>query len=126
MLELLLDEHLSPQIVAAAQKILPKVPMLSLHTWRKGHFVQAPDEDILRAAREVHMTLVTFDLKSIPHVLRRWAEQDLAHAGVVLIDNRTYRQNDIGGIANGLIRLWKRDCRLDWTNRTVFLRAIRS
>jgi len=32
-----------------------------------------------------------------------------------------YRQNDVGGIARGLVKLWRTKKNLDWTNLIVFL-----
>jgi hypothetical protein len=32
-----------------------------------------------------------------------------------------YRENDVGGIAHGLVKLWRSGKALDWTNRIRFM-----
>jgi hypothetical protein len=44
----------------------------------------------------------------------------LSHAGMIYVSAR-YRQNDVGGIARGLVRLWRAEKALDWINRVRFL-----
>src|SRR5687768_16801711 len=123
MLHLLLDEHLSPDVVAAALKLNRAIRILSIHDWMDGHFLGIPDAELLHEASLQKMTLVTFDLRTIPLLLRSWAEQGIDHGGVVFVDDRTFAQNDIGGIARALCKVWKIQGHLDWTNRTFFLQA---
>lgn len=125
MLELLLDEHLTPDIVPAARKLNRRVRIISIHDWVDGHFVGIPDPEILREAARQKKTLVTFDLKSIHLLLRSWAEQGTDHGGVVFVDEKTFSQNDIGGIARALAELWKLQGDLDWTNHVFFLQSPR-
>jgi hypothetical protein len=66
---------------------------------------------------------VTFDWRTIPPLLRLWAEQGINHSGVILVDERTLVQNDIGGLVGALCAVWKEQGHLDWTNRVVYLRA---
>ncbi len=80
-----------------------------------------PDPELLRAAVQQRLTLLTFDLKTIPNLLRLWADQDIEHGGVIFIDEKSFAQNDVGGIARALCALWRSQGKLDWTNRTVFL-----
>jgi hypothetical protein len=121
MLSLLLDEHLSPHVVPAARRFSHRIRIVSIHDWMQGHFLGAPDEELLEEAFRQKISLVTFDLKTIPLLLRSWAEQGIDHGGVILVDDRTFAQNDIGGIARALSELWKLQGRLDWTNRAFFL-----
>jgi hypothetical protein len=61
----------------------------AIHNWQGGHFLSASDEVVLREANKQKLTLVTFDLKTLPPLLRLWAEQGIDHAEVVLVDERT-------------------------------------
>jgi hypothetical protein len=77
---------------------------------------------VLREAHKQRLTLVTFDLKTIPPLLRLWAEQGIDHGGVILVDERTFAQNDIGGLITALCVLSKAEAESVWTNRVVYLR----
>ena len=120
---MLLDEHLTSDIARAARKLNRGLRIFSIHDWLAGHFVGAPDAEVLREAARQQMVLVTFDLKTVPLLLRSWADQGADHGGVVFVDDKTLAQNDVGGIARALCRLWKLQGDLDWTNRTFFLQA---
>lgn len=125
MLELLLDEHLTPGIAVAARKLSPGIRIVSLHDWMDGHFVGAPDAEILREAVRRRSTLVTFDLKTVPLLLRSWADRGIDHGGAVFVDEKTLDQNDVGGIARALGDLWKLQGHLNWTNQVFFLQSPR-
>jgi hypothetical protein len=47
-------------------------------------------------------------------------EAGLSHAGMIYVSAR-FRQNDIGGIARGLVQLWRAEKAADWINRIRFL-----
>ena len=66
MMELLLDEHVTPGIALAARKLSRGIRIVSIHDWLDGHFVGVPDAEILREAVRRRVTFVTFDLKTIP------------------------------------------------------------
>lgn len=121
MLKLLTDEHLSPAIALAVRKLSLEASMLCLHDWREGHFLGAPDAVVLREAATEGLTLVSFDVRTIPPLLKNWAEQGSDHAGVIFVDRRTYAQNDVGGIARALSKLWVSHGKQEWRNRYFFL-----
>jgi hypothetical protein len=77
---------------------------------------------IFQEARKEKLTLVTFDLRTIPPLLRLWAEQGFDHSGVILVDERTFAQNDIGALVTALCAVWLAERDRDWTNRVVYLR----
>ncbi|MHB1308695.1 MAG: hypothetical protein ACYC23_16570, partial [Limisphaerales bacterium] len=81
------------------------------------------DEVVLQEAHRRQLTLVTFDLRTIPPLLRQWAEQGIDHSGVILVDEQTLAQNDVGGLIAALGAVWKVHRDLDWTNRVVYLRS---
>ena len=84
----------------------------------------AADEVVLREAQKQRLTLVTFDLRTIPPLLRSWSEQGFDHSGVILVDERTIAQGDIGGLVKALCALWRTHRDIDWTNRVAYLQAI--
>ncbi len=123
MLRFLLDEHLSPDLVAAVQTLQAEIVVISLPEWGKGRYVGADDRTILAAAYEQGLTLVTYDQKTIPPLLVAWGERATPHAGVVFGSIHTIPTSDIGSLAlaRALVRLWRRDADLDWTNQVAYL-----
>jgi len=96
-----------------------------MRSWEGGHFLGASDGLVLEEAHKQRLTLVTFDLRTIPPLLWRWAEQGIDHSGVILVDEQTLAPNDISGLVAALCAVWKEQGNTDWTNRVVFLRAPR-
>ncbi len=80
------------------------------------------DDRVLRAAAEDGLTLVTYDLRTIPPLLAEWAAAGQAHAGVVFVDQRSIRTSDVGGPVRAMAQFWDRERERDWQNRIVFLR----
>jgi len=122
VLRLLTDEHVSPAVGTEAKRRWPDLDIVALRDWRGGHLLSATDEILLGEAHLHERALVTYDLRTIPPLLRAWAEQGVDHGGVVLVDPRTIRQNDIGGLVAALGALWIQQGQRGWTNRVVFLR----
>ena len=122
MPQLLTDEHISPAVARQAPSRCRGIRIQAIHGGEGGHFLSAPEEVVLREAPKQRLTLVTLDLKTIPPLLRLWAEQGTDHSGVILVDERTFAQNDIGGLISGLCALWKSEGDSVWTNRVVYLR----
>lgn len=121
MLQLLLDEHIAPKI---AEQLKMKHPKLMIHTvakWEGGQHLGSSDTDLLRYAYAQHITLVTYDLRTIAPLLKIWTEQQISHGGVIFVDTRTYRPNDFGGLVNALESLWVSQKDQDWLNKVVFL-----
>ncbi|HEX5164617.1 MAG TPA: hypothetical protein VFV93_04410, partial [Thermomicrobiales bacterium] len=57
---------------------------------------------LLTVASAENRVLVSYDTKTLPPLVKDCWERDLHHAGIILIDSRTFRQNDIGGIVRAL------------------------
>ena len=125
MLRLLTDEQISPAVARQATSRCRGVSIAPIRSWERGHFLGASDELVLQEAHKQRLTLVTFDLRTIPPLLRRWAEQGIDHSGVILVDEQTLAPNDISGLVAALCAVWKEQGNTDWTNRVVFLRAPR-
>ena len=50
MLHILTDEQISPGLAVAARKLCRGIQITTLFEWMNGHFVTAPDGEILREA----------------------------------------------------------------------------
>ncbi len=122
MLRYLLDEHLSPAVAAEITAHRPEIPIVALRDWQTGAFLGADDETILSAAHGEGRTLVTFDLRTIPALLRSLSEAGTSHGGVVFVPSQTFALNDVGGLVRALIQLWDVEGDLDWADRVVFLK----
>jgi len=117
MLSFLLDEHVSPDTAAIIANLRPEIPAVSVLDWEEGDWGGRTDEELLRAARPAALTLVTYDQRTIPALLHRWAQSGESHAGVVFVDERTVAPNDFPLLARSLIRFWDLHGGIDWTNR---------
>ena len=117
----LLDEHISPDVVAAMQSLRPHIDVVSMRQWEEGQYLGADDSIVLARAYEQKLTLVTYDQKTIPPLLVYWAQRDIPHAGVVFASTHTIPTSDIGAIARALAQVWQTQGDLDWVNRVVYL-----
>ncbi len=125
MLRYLLDEHISGAVAEQIFRKNPHISVVSIHQWHKGGFLGRPDFEILEAAVRERLTLVTYDLRTIPILLRQWEELGQKHGGVVFVADRSIRANDFGGLVRGLIALWDATRHEDGTNRVYFLKPIK-
>jgi len=116
----LLDSHL-PAVLAARLEA-GEMDAESLAGWQGGAYVDASDEELLSAAAVDGRVLVTHDCHTIPLLLKEWAEMGRAQGGVVLVDERTLRPSDVGGLLAALMELARRLGDADWRDRAVYLR----
>jgi hypothetical protein len=93
----------------------------TVHHWRLGELLNKPDELVFQAATADGLTLVTYDLKTIPPILVEWGGLGISHAGVIMIDERTIATDDFGGLIRALALLWQRERHADWTDRMLYL-----
>ena len=121
MLAYLLDENISPIVVAQLAAKNARITAESVHRWRGGEFASRTDMQVMRAAALEQLTLVTYDLKTIPPLLQEFAADQEAHAGVVFIDDASIRSNDFGGLVKALLAHWQNHRDEDWENRIAFL-----
>jgi hypothetical protein len=122
MLKLLLDEHISPGVARSMRRRDPKIAVFAMVDWEEGSFLGQEDSACLREAAHQKLTLVTYDLRTIPPLLKDWAEEGWHHAGVIVIDEKTIFPGDIGGLVQSLGTLVKEARDWDWTDRIFFLR----
>jgi predicted nuclease of predicted toxin-antitoxin system len=120
-MRLLLDAHLSPAIARQLQR--EGVDAVALRDWLGGSHRQALDDQILAVAASDQRVLVTYDRRTIPPLLKEWAETSQQHAGVVLVDEQTLQPADIGGLLRALRALVAEHGDDDWQDRVIFLRA---
>src|SRR6266478_8470992 len=101
MLRLLLDHHISPDVVEAARKHSAGVSVQHVQDlgWQRH-----PDPVVLGLAHQERLTLVTYDLATIPQYLREFAERQQPHSGVVLVDGPPLPARNRGGIGRALAK----------------------
>ena len=96
MLQLLLDEHISPVVARSVQAKRRGVEIVAFQRWRDGSFMGADDRVFLPAAKMDGLTLVSYDQKTIRPLLKDWAEQGIDHGGLVFVDTKTIAPQDFG------------------------------
>src|SRR4051812_19804377 len=116
MLRFLPDEHISPDVAEGMRRKARRIDVLSFAEWQNGALLNATDEVILEEAARNGLALVTYDRRTTPPVLKRWAEQGKEHGGVIFVDRETIPSSDIGGLIAGLHTLWRETADWDWTN----------
>lgn len=127
MLRLLLDEHVqdehvSPDVATGLRRRNRTLPVRSMADWEGGNFLGQEDAVCLQEAAAQGLTLVTYVRRTIPPLLKSWAEEGKPHAGVIFVDEKTISPADIGGLVRALAMLAKEARNWDWTDRVCFLR----
>ena len=122
MLKLLLDEHISPDVAAGLHARLKSLIVHALSEWENGKFLGQSDDLILEKAVAQRLTLVTYDCRTIPLLLKIWAESGRHHGGVIFIDTKTIPPSDIGGLIRALEKLFRATSKWRWTDQVIFLR----
>lgn len=118
-MRLVLDIHVPKAVAQGLQAVgIDAVPAA---TWNDGDIRTAADETILTVAAGEGRVLVSYDARTLRPLAKEWAERKQRHAGIILIDDRTFRQNDIGGIVRALRTLVFERGGEDWQDRIEFL-----
>ena len=121
-MRVLLDCHMAKGTVGALRQRLPSLQAEHLASWRAGAFLRGSDEDILAACHAEQRVFVTFDQRTIPDLLRIWAAEERAHAGLIFGDENTVGTNNPGAVARAMARLAIELGDEDTTNLIRFLR----
>src|SRR5664279_5433470 len=122
MLRLLLDEHVSPKVAEGLRRRAPSMVVHALANWEGGNFLGQDDSACLMEAARQRLTLVTYDRRTIPLLLKTREESGRRHGGVIFVDEKTIAPADVGGLVQALHRLSRASGRWDWTDRICFLR----
>jgi len=121
MLKLVLDEHISPRVAKGLRRRNRLLTVHCMASWENGRFLGQDDSACLEHAAEQGLILVTYDRRTIPPLLKDWAEAGREYGGVIFIDEKTISPSDIGGQVRALSKLARESANWDWTNRTCFL-----
>ncbi len=121
-MRLLLDAHCSPAVSRPLRAI--GIDAWTLDEWLEGTYRHAEDVQILAAAVIEVRTLVTYDCKTMPGLLGELAATGRSHSGVILVDERTIRQHDFGGLIRALRALVERHGDEPWTDRMMYLSPV--
>ena len=89
--------------------------------WESGRLLGQDDSACLLEAAAHDLTLVTYDRRTIPPLLKSWAEEGRRHGGVIFVDEKTISPADIGGLVRALAGLAKVTEGWNWTDRVLFL-----
>lgn len=121
MLKLLLDEHISPRVAYGLRRRNGSLVVEFTAEWEEGEFLGRDDAACLQTAAAQRLTLVTYDRRTIPLLLKAWAEEGRNHAGVIFVDEKTISPADIGQLVHALFNLWEQSSRWDWKDRVCYL-----
>ncbi|MGB2589903.1 MAG: hypothetical protein WBG02_05495 [Candidatus Acidiferrum sp.] len=125
MVKLLLDEHISRAVAEGLRRRNRRLTVVCMADWESGEFLGQQDFVCLQHAAAEGMTLVTYDRRTIPPLLKVWAEEGRAHGGVIFVDEKTISPADPGGLVRALSELARTTARWDWSDRVCFLRRWR-
>jgi hypothetical protein len=121
MLQLLLDEHIAPDVAAGLRRGHRSLVIHWMAEWEGGGFLGKDDSACLLEAAAQGLTLVTYDRRTIPPLLKIWAEEGRRHGGIIFVDEKTISPADIGGLVRALSQLFRETGRWDWGDRVYFL-----
>ena len=122
MLKLLLDEHISHEVAAGLRRRRRSIFVRCLSEWEDGRLLGMDDSAFLEEAAAQQLTLVTYDRRTIPPLLKAWAQEGRRHGGVVFVDEKSVPPSDIGGLVRAMLSLFEETNNWDWTDRVCFLR----
>jgi len=122
MLKLLLDEHISPEVADGLRRRNRSLAVHWMAEWENGNFLGQEDSACLLEAASERLTLVTHDRRTIPPLLKTWAEAGRKHGGVIFVDEKTISPAEIGALVRAFTALAKEARIWDWTDRVCFLR----
>ena len=124
MLKLLLDEHVSPDVADGLRRRNAAHVVHYMSEWELGDFLGRDDSACLLEAARQSLTLVTYDRRTIPLLLKSWGEEGRSHGGVIFVDEKTISPAEVGGLVRALGQVYKEAGKWDWENRVWFLRSV--
>ena len=75
MLKLLLDEHISPAVAYGLRRRNRQLVAFYMTEWEDGEFLGQQDSVCLKQAAAQGLTLVTYDRRTIPPLLKSWGKK---------------------------------------------------
>jgi hypothetical protein len=87
----------------------------------KGEFLGRDDSACLQMVASQRWTSVSHDRRTIPLLLRVWAEEGRSRGGVIFVDEKTISPAAIGQLVQALSNLWEQSARWDWTDLICYL-----
>ena len=120
-----LDVHITRAAIGALRKAAPHLHAEHISQWRGGAFRRAEDAEILAACHAEKRVLITYDLATIPDLLRRWMAEDRSHSGVVFGDENTVKPNVPAAVASAIAMLAGEIGDTDTTNLIRYLQPAR-
>ena len=120
-MRLLLNEHVAVAVAVALTRL--GMEAVSLPAYAAGAYLGRSDEALLDAAARDGLVLVTYDQRTIPPLLKQWAEAGRSHGGVIFVDERTVTPSDVGGLIRGLAALHQSLGDREWRNRVAYLHS---
>lgn len=119
-MRLILHENLALAVKRGLERV--GIDVIAVADWQDGRIRSAEDDEILISAAIEQRVLVTFDLKTLRPLVRTWSAGGHHHAGIIFIDDGTFRQDDVGGVVRALRTLVAEHGDEDWKDRVEFLR----
>src|SRR5437899_11960873 len=123
-MKLLLDSHIPAAVVRALRTRQPGLDVQHLAQWRAGDLLEADDADILAACAKEARVWVTYDLATVPDLLRALAAEEYDHAGVFLVDDATIPAENVGVLVYGISVLIVEIGEVDKTNLVRFAQVL--
>lgn len=122
MLKLLLNEEIALKTASCLRRRNSAIAVSAVAEWEGGNFVGRDSADLLREATDKEWTLVTYDRRTIPPILKAWAEEECLHGGVIFVDEDSLPPVEIGDLVSALSRVQDEAGSWEWTNRVLYLR----
>ncbi len=120
-MKLLTDVHVARATLGALRKLAPGIETEHIAGWRSGALLHATDDEILLACGTEKRVFLTYDLATIPDLLRRWIAEERSHSGVIFADENTVRPNSPAEVAAAVAALAEEIGGADTTNLVRFL-----
>jgi hypothetical protein len=117
---LLLDGHIATAVAVRLRQRW--VDVLALAEWHDGAHLDASDDELLRLVRAERRVFATFDVRTVPPLLRVLGDAAVRHGGVVLVSPGAFRQDDVGGLVRALERVARVELPGDATDVVIYLR----
>jgi hypothetical protein len=86
---------------------------------------RSSDAEILSACHTERRIFVTYDMATVPDLLRQWMAEDRSHSGVIFADENTIKPNSPAEMATAIAALEREIDNADTTNLVRYLRPSR-